>query len=301
MPPPTIPPRCPAKLADPDHVPWLVEKYKGREAHLWSMLVRKFGPEPPLDARSFGAPAAREASPEEGDEPSIVCRGERLVSGDFVWAKYDDYPWWPCYLCADPAGGGRWLKDDGTVRIIFCGDVSEAWVAQSQLKPFLPNLSRHRGDPRIKDALKEALTKLERTDLLPELGSPPPRDLESPQQAAVLPPTPLVVRAQPSKKDRPRIMSVATVDERIAGLEHRRATETLTLKEEKEVMAEIKALRASRAGDEPADIEEAELQSKQEKEEGSSDAAGGTAAIFDPQQQKCVNRRRWMSLLYARD
>ena len=48
----------------------------------------------------------------------------------------------------------------------------------------------------------------------------------------------LVVCAQPSKKDRPR-MSVATVDERIAGLEHRRATETLTLKEEKEVMAQM--------------------------------------------------------------
>ena len=47
-------------------------------------------------------------------------------------------------------------------------------------------------------------------------------------------------------------MSGATVDERIAGLEHRRATETLTLKEEKEVMAEIKALRACPHSDAPA-------------------------------------------------
>ena len=124
-------------------------------------------PTPKQPAAKAASPAAQEASPEkDDDEPSIVCRGEQLVSGDFVWAKYDDYPWWPCYLCADPAAGDRWLKDDGTVRIIFCGDESEAWVAQSQLKPFLPNLSRHRGDPRIKDALKEALTKLERTDLL---------------------------------------------------------------------------------------------------------------------------------------
>ena len=124
-------------------------------------------PTPKQPAAKAASPAAQEASPEkDDDEPSIVCRGEQLVSGDFVWAKYDDYPWWPCYLCADPAAGDRWLKDDGTVRIIFCGDESEAWVAQSQIKPFLPNLSRHRGDPQIKDALTEALTKLERTDLL---------------------------------------------------------------------------------------------------------------------------------------
>ena len=78
----------------------------------------------------------------------------------------------------------------------------------------------------------------------------------------------LVVCAQPSKKDRPR-MSVATVDERIAGLEHRRATETLTLKEEKEVMAEIKALRASRAGIAGYDQNFKELEGQREKNNSS--------------------------------
>lgn len=43
-------------------------------------------------------------------------------------------------------------------------------------------------------------------------------------------------------------MSVEKVDERIHGLEHRRQTESLSLKEEKELMSEIKALKASRAG-----------------------------------------------------
>ena len=43
-------------------------------------------------------------------------------------------------------------------------------------------------------------------------------------------------------------MSVEKVDERIHALEHRRNTESLSLKEEKEVMAEIKALKTSRAG-----------------------------------------------------
>jgi chromosome segregation ATPase len=52
---------------------------------------------------------------------------------------------------------------------------------------------------------------------------------------------------QPSKKDRPR-MSVEKVDERIHSLEHRRNTESLSLKEEKELMSEIKALKTSRAG-----------------------------------------------------
>ena len=80
--------------------------------------------------------------------------------------------------------------------------------------------------------------------------------------------TRLVVCAQPSKKDRPR-MSVATVDERIAGLEHRRATETLTLKEEKEVMAEIKALRASRAGIAGYDQNFKELEGQREKNNSS--------------------------------
>ena len=52
---------------------------------------------------------------------------------------------------------------------------------------------------------------------------------------------------QPSKKDRPRV-SVEEVDKRIRKLEDRQATESLTLKEEKEVVQEIKALRQSRAG-----------------------------------------------------
>jgi hypothetical protein len=52
---------------------------------------------------------------------------------------------------------------------------------------------------------------------------------------------------QPSKKDRPR-MSVEKIDDRIRELELRRNTESLSLKEEKEVMAEIKALKTSRAG-----------------------------------------------------
>jgi hypothetical protein len=43
-------------------------------------------------------------------------------------------------------------------------------------------------------------------------------------------------------------MSVEKVDERIRELELRRNTESLSLKEEKEVMAEIKALKGSRAG-----------------------------------------------------
>ena len=64
-------------------------------------------------------------------------------------------------------------------------------------------------------------------------------------------------------------MSVATVDERIAGLEHRRATETLTLKEEKEVMAEIKALRASRAGIAGYDQNFKELEGQREKNNSS--------------------------------
>lgn len=51
----------------------------------------------------------------------------------------------------------------------------------------------------------------------------------------------------PSRKDRPR-MSVEKIDERIRALEHRRNTESLSLKEEKEVMSEIKALKTSRAG-----------------------------------------------------
>jgi len=51
----------------------------------------------------------------------------------------------------------------------------------------------------------------------------------------------------PSKKDRPRV-SVEEVDKRIRKLEDRQATESLTLKEEKEVVQEIKALRQSRAG-----------------------------------------------------
>jgi len=51
----------------------------------------------------------------------------------------------------------------------------------------------------------------------------------------------------PSKKDRPR-MSVEKIDDRIRELELRRNTESLSLKEEKEVMAEIKALKTSRAG-----------------------------------------------------
>eukprot|EP01046_Picozoa_sp_COSAG06_P094337 COSAG06_NODE_40495_length_401_cov_1.211921_1_plen_133_part_11 len=43
-------------------------------------------------------------------------------------------------------------------------------------------------------------------------------------------------------------MSVEKVDERIHSLEHRRNTESLSLKEEKELMSEIKALKTSRAG-----------------------------------------------------
>ena len=64
-------------------------------------------------------------------------------------------------------------------------------------------------------------------------------------------------------------MSVATVDERIAGLEHRRATETLNFKEEKEVMAEIKALRASRAGIAGYDQNFKELEGQREKNNSS--------------------------------
>jgi len=51
----------------------------------------------------------------------------------------------------------------------------------------------------------------------------------------------------PSKKDRPR-MSVEDVDRRIQKLEDKQSTATLSLKEEKEVLQEIKALRQSRAG-----------------------------------------------------
>ena len=88
-------------------------------------------------------------------------------------------------------------------------------------------------------------------------------------------------------------MSVATVDERIAGLEHRRATETLTLKEEKEVMAEIKALRASRAGIAGYDQNFKELESPQLRR-GLSDrrgvgACGPTGYIGLPRNLKAAN------------
>lgn len=98
------------------------------------------------------------------EEPSIQSQGERLTTGDVVWAKYDDYPWWPCYLSADP-DSGEWI-DGGKVRVIFFGDDTEAWVSQRKVQPFLKNLARHRKDPQIQQALSDALNKLDRTDLM---------------------------------------------------------------------------------------------------------------------------------------
>lgn len=53
--------------------------------------------------------------------------------------------------------------------------------------------------------------------------------------------------AQPGKRDRPK-MSVDSVDERIKKLEMKQSTGTMSLKEEKELMQEIKELKKSRAG-----------------------------------------------------
>eukprot|EP01043_Picozoa_sp_COSAG02_P031662 COSAG02_NODE_2077_length_9916_cov_9.422489_4_plen_457_part_00 len=120
-------------------------------------------PSPDTASAKKPTPVKTEGRPDE-EEPSIQSQGERLTTGDVVWAKYDDYPWWPCYLSADP-DSGQWI-DDGKVRVIFFGDDTEAWLSQRKVQPFLKNLSRHRKDPQIQEALSEALNKLNRADLI---------------------------------------------------------------------------------------------------------------------------------------
>lgn len=120
-------------------------------------------PSPDKASAKKPTPVKTERTPDE-EEPSIQSQGERLTTGDVVWAKYDDYPWWPCYLSADP-DSGEWIND-GKVRVIFFGDDTEAWLSQRKVQPFLKNLSRHRKDPQIQEALSEALNKVGRADLM---------------------------------------------------------------------------------------------------------------------------------------
>lgn len=125
---------------------------------------KKASPQPSPAKACAKQSADTEAQEKLDEDPSIQSQGEKLTTGDIVWAKYDDYPWWPCYLSADP-DSGEWI-DGGKVRVIFFGDDTEAWLAQRKVQPFLKNLTRHRKDPQIQQALSEALNKLGRADLI---------------------------------------------------------------------------------------------------------------------------------------
>ena len=62
-------------------------------------------------------------------------------------------------------------------------------------------------------------------------------------------------------------MSVASVDERIHRLEQRQSTESLTMKEVKQIMDEIKALKASRKGIQDYDQQINGMKAKRETQE----------------------------------
>ena len=48
---------------------------------------------------------------EEDDEPPLAIFGGSMASPpDTVWVQYDEYPWWPAKIAADPETG-QWRKD----------------------------------------------------------------------------------------------------------------------------------------------------------------------------------------------
>ena len=95
---------------------------------------------------------------------AVVSQGKRLVSGDLVWAKFEDEPWWPGQLSGDPDDNDRWLRGRARgppeVRVIFFGGDQEAWLPVRRVKPFMPFLARYRAEPQIQKALEEALAQV---------------------------------------------------------------------------------------------------------------------------------------------
>ena len=95
---------------------------------------------------------------------AVVSQGKRLVSGDLVWAKFEDEPWWPGQLSGDPDDSDRWLRGRARgppeVRVIFFGGDQEAWLPVRRVKPFMPFLARYRDEPQIQKALEEALAQV---------------------------------------------------------------------------------------------------------------------------------------------
>lgn len=87
-----------------------------------------------------------EVDEDEDEEPLTIAPGAAASPPDTVWVKYDDYPWWPAKLAADPETG-QWRREGKKqveARVVFYGDDSECWLPAKSIKPFVANWDRYR-------------------------------------------------------------------------------------------------------------------------------------------------------------
>ena len=87
------------------------------------------------------------------------CGGSGVEEGSLVWAKLPGYPWWPGLLCASHRGPvARQSEGVAEVHVLFLGEQTRAWVAQSMVRRWEQEVERSGGkdDPLWRKGVEEA-------------------------------------------------------------------------------------------------------------------------------------------------
>ena len=68
-------------------------------------------------------------SPASGSKKKTNENYVEFLEGELIWAKLQDFPWWPGMICKHPKSGQFLDKPNGEVHVQFFGDPpTRDWV-----------------------------------------------------------------------------------------------------------------------------------------------------------------------------